>query len=291
MSLRKDDSAISEIVGALLLVLVVSSAAFGFGLFLHDQAELTQQQKAAEKERQLESLEVLSIAPVSTDFADADCVLDAGAADWNSLAITVASRHLKDSLLEGITVNGLQVKQAKVGASTYDFTKVPGDPGYVAPVVKARDTATLLLENVADNSAGCEPAFSFAGVPPTVPPLPTTAGIEVRLLTALTNTFERAFIPPSPLAALEPTPGVANSFTLVGTGSVPGTADAFLVKWEWKVVEAVDPAVADCTNAAIATPTGHRAQVGTDTLNNYCVQLTVTDNNGLTGTTRFSFDP
>lgn len=291
MSMGKDESAISEIVGALLLVLVVSSAAFGFGVFMHDQAKRTQEQKAAEQERQLESLEVLSIAPIATDFPDADCGLQAGDADWNSLGITVASRHLKDSVLAGVTVNGMQVKQAKVGLETYDFTLAPGDPGYVEPVVEARSTVTLLLENVADNSVDCSPVFSFSGVPPAFPLLPVDGGIEIRVLTSLTNSFDRAFIPPSALAALEPTPGVANSFTLVGTGSAAGTDDAFLVKWEWKVVEAADPATANCDDLATFTATGHRAQVTTAGANNYCVRLTVTDNNGLTGTSQFPFNP
>src|ERR1051326_3547410 len=88
------EDAVSEVVGALLLVLVVSSAAFGFGLFVHQQARLTEAQKAAEAERQLEKVEVRAIAPL--DAFDASCAAGSDGT-WDSLTLTLASLHLHDS--------------------------------------------------------------------------------------------------------------------------------------------------------------------------------------------------
>lgn len=293
MSLRQDESGVSEIVGALLLVVIVSSAAFGFGLFVHQQAKLTQAQKALETERRLEVLEITGLAPVATDFADADCILDAGAADWNTITIAVTSRHLKDTEVSALQVNGLVAKFAKVGATTHDFSLLPDDPAYAPLVIPARSSVSILLENVADDSTGgdgCAPAYSFF---PTTPlaaaPLPSTGALDIEVLTARGNGFQRAFIPPSALASLEATAGVANSMTLVGTASQPGSAGAFLVKWTWSAIEADS---ADClANPVPLAPTNtHRAQITTQAAKYYCIALTVTDNAGLAGTTQITFD-
>lgn len=293
MSLRKDESGVSEIVGALMLVVVVSSAVFGFGLFLSQQAKLTQEQKAFEGERRLETLEVTGLAPVSTDFADADCVLDAGAADWNSLTITVTSRHLKESQLSALRVNGLVVKFAKVGATTHDFSLLPGDVGYAALVIPARSTVSIVLENVADDSSGgdgCSPTYSFFATSPlAAAPLPTAGALDIEVLTPRGNNFQRLFVPPSAIATLEATAGVPDSYTLIGTRSLPGSDDAYLVKWTWDVTEADDAA---CTvNAGpLVVANSHRAQLTTQAGKYYCVDLTVTDRNGLAGSTSIAFD-
>lgn len=296
MSLSKDGTGVSEIVGALLLVVVVSSAVVGFGMFVSQQAKLTQEQKALEGERKLEVLEVTGLAPVADDFAGA-CALEAGAADWNSLTILVTSRHLKESELSALRVNGLVVKFAKVGATVHDFSLLPGDPGHAPLLVPARTTVAIVLENVADDTPGCVPAYSFFQTAPLVAaPLPTTGALDIEVLTARGNNFPRAFIPPSAIASLEPTPGVADSYTLVGTRSLPGSEGAYLVKWTWEVFEQADAAgPAPCSGAPLAPAPGnmggHRLQIVTDSAEEYCVRLTVTDNDGLSASSEFSFDP
>src|SRR5438105_2300978 len=89
--------AVSEIVGALMLVLVVSSAAFGFGLFLHQQQKETQAQQAAELAVKLEKVAVQGVLPDAA--ADACAGTPAPAGTWSGLAFTLTSRHLHDSTL------------------------------------------------------------------------------------------------------------------------------------------------------------------------------------------------
>jgi hypothetical protein len=280
MSVRQDESGVSEIVGALMLVVVVSSAAFGFGIFLHQQAKVTQAQKAADQERKLEALDLLAISPVSTDFADAGCTLDAGEADWNALSITIASRHLHESTLTQLSVNGLVAKTVRVGATTYDFSLPPTDPGYASLVVPARATVTLILDNVADDEAGCTPAYSFfAGAPLASAPLPTTGGLDVQVVTVLGNHLEKAFLPPTATASLEPTPGAAGTYVLVGSGSQAGSEGAFLVRWDWEVWHS---AACGADGTGMSVLHGHRVQVtGLVAGDDYCARLKVVDNDGL----------
>lgn len=367
MSLSKDERGVSEIVGALMLVVVVSSAVVGFGMFLSQQAKLTQEQKAAELARSLEILEITSVTPTNVDFLDGACTIDpAGDGDWNSLAFRITSLHLHDSRVSALRVNGLVVRyavvdleeemvagvtvstlnavasgdfssdsvgreitgagiapgttilsfddntgdvmmsangqvdgavpNAKLGDRHIDFNLGPGQDGYSSWKIPARNSALVTLENVANDlhSVDCLGPYSFFGTAEGA--ITTTDSIQVELVTELTNTVERVFIPPSAIATLEPTPGVADSYTLVGTRSLPGSDDAYLVKWSWEVFERPDAAGPAPCSGTVLDPapinmSGHRLQISTDSTEEYCVRLTVTDNNGLSASTEFSFDP
>lgn len=166
MSVRTDERGVSEIVGALMLVVVVSSAVFGFGLFLSQQAKLTQEQKAAELQRQLEQLEIGSVLPLADAF-DGSCTPIGGIDDsWHSLAFRVTSRHLRDSTLTAFRVNDLVVRHLAVvappraildavtntGVGTSDLVDSPGghfvadDIGRYIQVGTTLPTYTTILE-------------------------------------------------------------------------------------------------------------------------------------------------
>jgi hypothetical protein len=111
------EQAVSEIVGALLLVLVVSSAAFGFGLFLHQQQKETQAQQAAELAIRLEKLSLAAVAPAAGAF-DASCPGIPGDASWHALTATVTSLHLHDSVLASLRLNHATVRTAILVGAT-----------------------------------------------------------------------------------------------------------------------------------------------------------------------------
>ena len=290
MSLRQDRSGVSEIVGALMLVVVVSSAAFGFGLFLHQQAKATEAQKAADLARKMERVEVTAVAPVDADFA-ADCT-PASASDgaWNSLSVVLTSAHQQPTTIATLRVNGLVVKSATVGATTYDFSLGPADPGYQAFVLQPRQQATVVLANVATDPAGytgsCASAqpYAFFGTPG--PAIATSDAIHVEVLTGLTNDFERLFVPPTATASLEPVAGAPQTYALVGTASQAGTDGGFLVRWDWEYWHAT-ACGAGGTGTALH---GHRVQVtGLVAGDDYCARLTVTDDDGLSAASELRF--
>lgn len=298
MGLRKDEHGVSEIVGALMLVVVVSSAAFGFGVFMHQQSKLTQEQKAAENARKLEVLEISSLLPDGTDFTDLDCAMQAGDADWNTLTIGVTSRHLKESILAGLTVNGHAVGRVKVGATAYDLTLAPDDPSYVALKVPARQTVLIRLENVADDTPdagsggsgdGCLPGtFSFVD-DVAAPPLATSDALQVQMLTSLNNVVVRPFIPPTAIVSLTPTPGGGSSYNLVGSDSTPGSEDAYIVRWEWYVEELAGAVPPPCSMAGGVDKVAHIYQFTVMPATSYCFRLVVRDNSGLESYTDLPF--
>jgi hypothetical protein len=291
-TLRDSQAAVSEIVGALLLVLVVSSAAFGFGLFLHQQAKQTQAQQAAEQALRLEKIAVPGVTPLDlTDPCDGSAPSGSSDGTWDTLAFPLTSRHLHDSTITQLLLNKVAVKKVQLspfdGSNVVDFSLGPSDPGYKALVVPAGQSVVVQLQH-----ASCPAPFSPFFAPPAAG-LPATAPLDFELVTALGNHVERAFSPPVAIATLEPTPGVASSYILVGTGSQAASADGFIAKWEWHVHH-VTTGTATCSLAADPDDgTGHRHQL-TVTAGagwNYCVRLVVTDNDGLTGSTDISFSP
>lgn len=291
MSLRKDQRGVSEIVGALMLVVVVSSAAFGFGVFMHQQSKITQEQKAAEQARKMEILDVASIVPLSTDLG-AGCDIDpAGPTEWTSLTVRVSSRHLKETHVAGLRINGLAVQSVRVGATVHDFTLPADHPSYAPLIVDARSTVALILDNVADDGGTCSPAYNLAVPTGGSPPFPVSGGLEIAVLTHLNNAFEKSFVPPVALATLQPTPGAASSLTLIGTTSTPSTEGSSLVRWEWHVQSAVSPGVAACADDGTPEKVGHQAQVTVDlvTPTSYCFRLVVRDTDGLSSFTDIAF--
>jgi hypothetical protein len=110
--MRAREEAVSEIVGALLLVLIVSSAAFGFGLFVHQQQKETQAQQAATLAVSLEKVLVASVQPAAPAFDAACPAIGPPDQSWHALGITVTSLHLKDSAVASLQVNHVAVRTA-----------------------------------------------------------------------------------------------------------------------------------------------------------------------------------
>lgn len=131
------EAAVSEIVGALLLVVIVSSAAFGLGVFLHQQAKLTEAQKAAELQKQLEKLEVLSTAPQDIGATD----------DWDRVDFTLSSLHLDASHVTLVRLNGFTVEGAILDplGTGQPLSFDPTDPYSGELAIPARSQVTVRL--------------------------------------------------------------------------------------------------------------------------------------------------
>lgn len=268
-----DEAALSEIVGALLLVVVVSSAAFGFGIFLHQQAKLTEAQRAAELERQRESLEVESVVPF------------ASGGQWQDLTFRVASRHLHGSTIEGLRLNGNAVRQVvlDVGGTPTPVSFDPASPDFASIQVPARGQVSFLLDDVHLGT----PFFTPPG------PIPSTASLHLEVLTGLGNGFERVFEPPTAVILVDQGGSAASGFILDGSRSTAPGENGFLVTFEWSVVPgAGDPDQGTFLYAGrtvLATVVCNAGECpNTPPSQAYAIQLTVTDNFGMQGTATYS---
>jgi len=277
--LGSDDRAVSEIVGALLLIVIVASAAFGLGVFLSAQAKATEAQKAAELQKSLEKLEVAAIRPV--DALDAACASGSDGT-WDALNVTVRSDHLHDSRIIGLRVNGHPARFVTVLGTTYDF-----DVAGTSIPLAARASLTLQLTDVDPHASGgaCPPTpdYSLFGDRASQA-LATSDALEVTVETDLLNDFTRVAVPPSAVAALEAAPGLNATYSLVGTASTAAEG-SYLVRWTWDVWQ--DTCVTGANH--LGPLWGHRVERTFTMGQVYCARLTVTDQDGLWATTDVTF--
>ena len=93
--LANDPSAISEIVGALMLVLIVVIAASAFAVFISQQQKIAQDNQLIKDQKTGESLLISSLRTNSTDKTD-----------WAIVNITISSLHQGSSEIDRISING-----------------------------------------------------------------------------------------------------------------------------------------------------------------------------------------
>lgn len=265
-SLRRSGRGISEIVGALMLVLIVVVAATSLAVFVAQYQKQLQAQQALTHNRQLENLGILHVTPF----------VPAGASAWVSLNITVSSLDVNPSVVDEITINDQPVKQYTVwelnlGTGNFSSQVVPG-----GGTLNLSGTEQVNV-NVSFNQSS--PSFSFYS--PTFA-IPLTSYLKIDLLTGLQNDFTRAFIPPTAVAVIDPLVtfnGTAYNTVPVLDGSSSFQAgNSSIIGWSWFVVPiggaGAFPLFGEkvVLNASVPPP-----------LVTYNITLTVTDTDGLVG--------
>ena len=263
--LHRSRRGISEIVGALMLVLIVVVAATAFALFVQSYQKQLQAERALAQQKGLETLRILSVAP-TPDLAHPG--------RWSQLNLSLASEYVNPSTVNDIRVNGHPLSQYSVwrvnlsNGALSQYAILPGANLVVAP----HERLSVLI-----NISKTLPVYSF--VEPTVV-LAMTDYVQVDLVTQLQNDFEQLFLPPTAIAL------VSSLLAFNGTGwqTVPvldgsnsyQKGNATIVSWDWNVT-LVPP--------GYAPPPLHGEKVVTNFTSGdtYDVSLTVTNSDGLIG--------
>jgi flagellin-like protein len=253
---RRDERGLSEIVGALLLVLVVVSASAAFALFVNDRQKAIQEQQLLETQRSLEDVGIVSLRTVQNGSFPT----------WDVLNFTITSEHTATSWVTSFRINGHVVRQWETwrfNASTLDWES--GAANYTRPFgIAPREQLYVAFNNT---TSFFEPGLNFS-----------TAGyVEIEVITTLQNSFKRAFLPPSAVA-LVTTENLWNGaafdtvVVLDATESEP-EAGASIVAYSWNVT----PDNIDATGRKA------RATFGSTGIN-HTITLTVTDGFGMKDT-------
>jgi flagellin-like protein len=251
---------LSEIVGALMLVLIVVAAATSLSLFVASYQKQLQKQQQVLQQRGLESLRLLKLAPDLNRTTNA----------WSLLNFTLASLYINPSTISSISINDHPLKQ--YSAWRLDLSSGNFQSNTVLAGGQLSLTAREQLNIIVNLSAG--PSFSFYD---STFVLHANSYVKVDLFTTLGNDFSRLFIPPTAIAlvtTLQSWNGTAYVTVPVMDGSSsfqPGNAT--LVSWSWNITP--DNTVA----------TGEKA-VATFTQSNinHTITLTVTNSDGLIAT-------
>lgn len=256
---------LSEIVGALMLVLIVVAAATTLSVFVSEYQKQVQAEQAIQQERSLESLTVLRVTPT----------LDPNASAYTELNFTLASLYINPSVVTSVSVNDQRLMtynawELNVTTGSYEWVTVAaGGQLSLGP----RDVVNILV------NATPGPGSSFYDSNYT---LPATDYVKVEVFTALLNDFSRVFIPPTAVGL------VTLQETWNGTAYVPvpildatesfQPGNATLVAWTWHITPDNE------------TLTGEKAVASFNpSFSTHTIVLTVTNSEGLLSTDRFVY--
>jgi flagellin-like protein len=268
-SFRRSDRGLSEIVGTLMLVVIVVTAATLLAAFVASYQKQLQTEEAFSHDQSLESIHILGLTtelnPTGTNFT--------------TFGFTLASEYINPSTVLGISINSNPLKNfswKNLDNSATGYTTVGQNLG-LAPFEEL---------SVSTNLSWRSPAFSFfdnASVPRP------DHYLKFDIYTVLQNDFSRVFLPPVPLevvSEVNPSGGSNPSILLDGTASFQPEGNATLVQWNWTLENLTKSA------PFLGPFYGEEAEFSASQLTPgdlYAVTLTVTNSDGLIGSTNLSY--
>lgn len=277
--LKKDRSGVSEVVGAILLVLIVVIAASSFAIFISQYQESQQAQKLDDQKRTQEKIKVTSIMPKNgTDNDDNK---------WIALNFTIASLHNERSEITRIAINDNMVWSYQVWRVS-PYTGLLEGKNYTT-----KDTVNLAPRD--EITVHVDIPLSL--YTPSVSLL-TSSYVKIDITTGWQNSFSKTFAPPSAVATHSPGSwtNTSNSSkpvqeyyaTLNGRSSVAYDG-AYIVSWNWTVVSVFtnETGVSTWNNSTV---TGSVCRVDFPLKGAWnVVTLTVKDNFGMIGSSTIKF--
>jgi flagellin-like protein len=262
---RANSLGLSEIVGSLMLVLIVVSAATAFSLFIAAYQKQVQAEEAQAHLKSLESLRVVTVqTQVNLSSATPDSLLE--------LNFSVESLDVNPTLLTALDIDN----QAVRNYSVWELNLTSG-------AFQSIQVAALGLLNIGPNeqfdlavdvSAGPGSSFYDAAFG-----LLSSSYVQIDLFTYLANDFRASFLPPTAIALVtvdQTYNATTDTFVPVpildGLNSLQPGQNATIVSWNWNITP-------DNT-----VTTGEEAEAGFVDLNTeHTITLTVTNNFGLVG--------
>ncbi|HYK93951.1 MAG TPA: hypothetical protein VEY07_07930 [Thermoplasmata archaeon] len=265
--LRRHGRGLSEIVGALMLVLIVVGAATALSLFVASYQKQLQAEQAINQARSLESIKILRATTILNASASGSTTL----LDVN---FTVASLNVNPAVVTGISVNNHPVRNYTVWQLNLTTGRFESDT--VAAGGELQLSPREQFNVLVDGSGGVSGSF----YDPTFL-LHTSDYLQVDVLTAYENDFRTVFLPPTAIAL------VSLLQTWNGTAFVPvplldgsqsfQPGNATLVGWSWSISP-------DNTTAQGEKVAPRFAATGLHT-----ILLTVTNSLGLIGTAQVQY--
>ncbi|HTT34747.1 MAG TPA: hypothetical protein VMH78_02615 [Thermoplasmata archaeon] len=261
-AVRPNRWGLSEIVGALMLVLIVVSAATAFAAFAASYQKQLQAEQQVTQERSLESLVVLHAQPT----------LSLDGSHYVEFDFTLASLSLDTSYVTSISVNHQELER-------YNATGLNLTTGLVQSWVVgsgeqldigARDQITIGVDlNVADaDYSPYTPGFV----------LHDSDYVQLDAFTYYDNDFTKVFIPPTaiPIVTQLETGSSGGGLTIIpvldGSHSFQ-SGNATIVSWSWAVT----------SGGTTTMYSGELAEVPGGLHSGDSIVLTVTNSDGLLG--------
>jgi hypothetical protein len=218
-NLRKDKTAVSEVIGALMLTLIVVVAASSFAVYVAEKQKVQQDNDKLLDQKKQESIQVLSIQPSP----------NATGASWDELNFTVSSNHVGDSEIKKIVINEFIVR-------SYIVTRFSPNTG-VANDVPMDYTENLKL----DPRETVILRINYSGLFESPHNFSTNLAITMSLHTELNNIFQKSFLPPTSLISIgtqswfNTTAGKFEQYVVLDGSASQQVGGGYIVTWHWKI--------------------------------------------------------
>ncbi|MFA5312192.1 MAG: type IV pilin [Methanomassiliicoccales archaeon] len=252
--IQRDDAAVSEVIGAMMLTLIVVIAASSFAVFIAEKQSIEQDSQILEAKKDAEKLTVINVDP------------ETGSGFWTSFNFTVTSYHAEISEIRQVSVNDAVARNYNV--TRYDESTgslVRTSMNYVQTIVVAPGETIYL--NVTVGDLFIEPM------------IPTDYNIMLSLQTNFDNLFEETFVTPCPLIKVVTESywnGAISDFeeylVLDGSSSYQ-EGDGNIVKWVWNATLSGTTVLHDTL--------GQKIRFDMALPGDYTIRLTVTNGYGM----------
>lgn len=262
VSLRNDNRGVSVVVGALMLIIIVVTAASALALFVSEAQKGEMERESHIAAVGNEELEVSYIDLARNTTNDPT--------NWSSMNITILNLNVEDSYATAISVNDRYATNCTSDGETFNLAN--------RLLIPAAGSKEVHLNFTSDFTTRLNIS---AGEP-----------ITIRLITSLTNSFERTFKQPTSIirTGIEMEDlGVADRAVLVLDGS-DSFDDGSIVKWNWTLGDAsntVPPGNwSDTNNITRFEYSGKMVRVISNSSGPFKVRLTVKDDTKMEGTSK-----
>ena len=265
--LANDSSAISEIIGALMLVLIVVIAASAFALFISQQQKIQQDNQLIEDQKAGESLLISSLSLNRTHPTDTI---------WTSLNVTVSSLDQGSSQIDRISINGYPLKSFQVAR----FNATSNGNVYVN--MNYNQTFVIPSQQIVNIYVNMSDFFGAVK-------LPVDGPIDCDIFTAYSNEFQKVYYPPTSIISIDTesqwnsSDNNYTSFLILDGSQSDQPGDSTIVKWSWTIEDSTGIHLLDGRKVRYyPLPSGHGVAT---------ISLEVQNSNGLLGnsTTTYNF--
>jgi flagellin-like protein len=211
--LRRRDRGLSEIVGTLMLIVIVVSAATLLAAFVASYQKTLQSQEAYAHEQSLESIKVLGLTTT----------LNATGSAYSNISFRLADESVEASTVLGIAINSVIL----YNYSWEDLSTQTWTTCSLHSACTNLSLASLQQVEISNNSNSWT-----LGAPPA-----PNQYLKIDVYTTFQNDFRQVFLPPAPIGLVsEVNPSGNNPITLVdGSTSFQPGGNASLVSWAWTI--------------------------------------------------------
>lgn len=275
---RHNDHGVSEVIGALMLILIVVISGSALAVFISEKQKDIQNQDRVDTQRDLEKIRISHITPTKTTGTL-----------WQDLEIDLSSLYLEGSAITRVLINGEIVYAATKYNSSSGSFDIP--VSFNSPMDMGSLEVAILKVSLQDaNFYGSKPDIS------------ETDYIRIDVHTELLNTFTKVFQPPSSIILVstesqwDPSTTSYIGVTLIdGSSSFHPDDDAFIVSWNWSVIGDDDgDGIFGETAEEIFNLTGPKARIDSSFTapagSNHEITLIVTDNSGMKSTSTYVYN-